>query len=122
MDTPLAASRRVKDNRFWSNRTEIGPPSPPPKPDQDEAQRVADDREIREFLKEEGQAAEGVRRVLQAIRQKSKELQNPWDTKEAVSRFVSSYAHAVPHADKEYLRGMNLALRVYLGQKEDVRS
>jgi hypothetical protein len=122
MDTPLAASRRVKDNRFWSNRTEIGPPSPPPQPDQDEAQRVADDKEIREFLKEEGQAAEGVRRVLQAIRQKSRELQNPWDTKEAVSRFVSAYAHAVPHADKEYLRGMNLALRVYLGQKEEVRS
>lgn len=122
MDTPLAASRRVKDNRFWSNRTEIGPPSPPPQPDQDEAQRVADDREIKEFLKEEGQAAEGVRRVLQVIRQKSRELQNTWDTKEAVSRFVSSYAHAVPHADKEYLRGMNLALRVYLGQKEDVRS
>lgn len=122
MDTPLAASRRVKDNRFWSNRTEIGPPSPPPQPDQDEAQRVADDREIKEFLKEEGQAAEGVRRVLQAIRQKSKELQNAWDTKEAVSRFVSSYAHAVPHADKEYLRGMNLALRVYLGQKEEMRS
>lgn len=122
MDTPLAASRRVKDNRFWSNRTEIGPPSPPPQPDQDEAQRVADDKEIREFLKEEGQAAEGVRRVLQAIRQKSKELQNAWDTKEAVSRFVSSYAHAVPHADKEYLRGMNLALRVYLGQKEEMRS
>lgn len=122
MDTPLAASRRVKDNRFWSNRTEIGPPSPPPKPEADPAQAVADDKDIREFLKEEGQAAEGVKRVLVAIRQKSKELQNDWDTREAVSRFVSGYAHAVPHADKEYLRGMKLALRVYLGQKEETRA
>ena len=121
MDTPLAASRRVKENRFWSNRTEIGPPTPPPQPEADPAQAVADDNEIRDFLKEEGKAAEGVRRVLVAIRQKSKELGNEWDTKEAVSRFVSGYAHAVTGADKEYLRGMNLALRVYLGQKEGMR-
>jgi len=120
MDTPLAASRRVKDNRFWSNRTEIGPPTPPPQT-ADAAQAVADDREIREFLKEEGQAAEGIKRVLQSIRQKSRELQNDWDTREAVTRFVSAYAQAVPNADKEYLRGMNLALRVYLGQKEGMR-
>ncbi|MCA1819778.1 MAG: hypothetical protein LC620_07000 [Halobacteriales archaeon] len=120
MDTPLAASRRVKDNRFWSNRTEIGPPTPPA-PTADAAQAVADDKEIREFLKEEGVAADGVKRVLSAIRQKAKELGNDWDTREAVSRFVSSYAHAVPSAEKEYLRGMNLALRVYLGQKEASR-
>jgi hypothetical protein len=121
MDTPLAASRRVKDNRFWSNRTEIGPPSPPPKPEVDPAQVVAEDSEIKEFLKEEGQAAEGIKRVLVAIRQKSKELQNDWDTRQAVERFVGMYAHAVPNADKEYLRGMNLALKVYLGQKEGAR-
>jgi hypothetical protein len=120
MDTPLAASRRVKDNRFWSNRTEIGPPTPPPQPDKDAADAVAQDRDIQEFLKEEGQAAQGVKRVLQSIRAQSRELKNDWDTREAVSRFVSSYAQAVPHADKEYLRGMNLALKVYLSQKEAI--
>jgi len=121
MDTPLAASRRVKDNRFWNNRTEIGPPTPPPAPKPDPAQVVADDAQIRAFLKEEGKAAEGVKRVLTVIRQKSVELDNDWDTREAVQRFVASYAHAVPGADREYLRGMHLALRVFLGQKEELK-
>lgn len=116
MDVPLAASRRVKENRFWSNRTEVGPAQAPKA--EDPAQAVANDREVREFLKEEGPAADGVQRVLLAIRRQSRELQNDWDTRAAVERFVASYAQAVPHADKEYLRGMQVALRVYLGRPE----
>jgi hypothetical protein len=121
MSTPLAASRRVKENRFWGAKIEMGPPTPPaPTPTEtDEAARVAQDAEIKAFLNEEGPAADGVKRVLAAIRQKSAELQNSWDTRQAVSNFVEAYRKAVPQADKEYLRGMKLALKVYLGSKEE---
>ncbi|HUR61651.1 MAG TPA: hypothetical protein VM286_04735 [Candidatus Thermoplasmatota archaeon] len=128
MTSPLAASRRVKDNRFFQNRVEIGPPSIPTLPGQGiqkgekTAAQVAleEDAEIRGFLHEQGPVADGVRRVLLSIRQKRRELGNEWDVRGAVAHFVQAYAHAVPNADKEYLRGMNLALKVYLSQKEAI--
>ncbi|MEA3143746.1 MAG: hypothetical protein QOG31_1070 [Thermoplasmata archaeon] len=127
MSEPLAASRRVKDNRFFQNRVEIGPPALPPLPGQaakgekTPAQlAIEEDAEIKGFLHEQGPVADGVRRVLIAIRQKRRELGNEWDVRGAIAHFVQAYQHAVPHADKEYVRGMNLALKVYLSQKEAV--
>lgn len=127
MTNPLAASRRVKDNRFFQTRVEIGPPALPPLPGQaakgekTPAQvALEEDAEIKAFLHETGPVADGVRRVLLAIRQKRRELQNEWDVRGAVAHFVQAYKHAVPHADKEYVRGMDLALKVYLAQKEAV--
>jgi hypothetical protein len=130
MSEPLAASRRVKDNRFFQNRVEIGPPSLPALPGQaaaaakgekTQAQKdLEEDAEIKSFLHEQGPVAEGVRRVLLAVRQKRRELGNEWDVRGAVAHFVQAYQHAVPHADKEYVRGMNLALKVYLSQKEAI--
>lgn len=128
MTTPLAASRRVKDNRFFQTRVEIGPPALPQLPGQaakgapkTEAQvALEEDAEIKGFLHETGPVADGVRRVLLAVRQKRRELGNEWDVRGAVAHFVQAYQHAVPHADKEYVRGMNLALKVYLSQKEAV--
>lgn len=125
MSTPLAASRRVKENRFFQSRVEIGPPALPALPGQaakgekTAAQAaIEEDAEIKAFLHETGPVADGVRRVLMAIRQKRRELQNEWDVRGAIAHFVQAYQHAVPHADKEYVRGMNLALKVYLSQKE----
>jgi hypothetical protein len=128
MSEPLAASRRVKDNRFFQNRVEIGPPALPPLPGQGVQKGektpaqidLEEDAEIKGFLHEQGQVADGVRRVLQAVRRKRKELGNEWDVRGAVAHFVQAYQHAVPHADKEYVRGMNLALKVYLSQKEAI--
>jgi hypothetical protein len=129
MTSPLAASRRVKDNRFFQNRVEIGPPSIPALPGQaarakgEKTQAQIDleeDAEIKGFLHEQGPVADGVRRVLHAVRQKRKELGNEWDVRGAVAHFVQAYQHAVPGADKEYVRGMNLALKVYLSQKEAI--
>ncbi len=119
MSTPLAASRRVKDNRFFQNRVEIAPPAPPPLPgSKPAAKRLEDEDEIKVFLHDEGPVAEGVRRVLLAVKQKRIELGNEWDVRGAIAHFVQAYQHAVPKADKEYVRGMQLALKVYLGQKE----
>jgi hypothetical protein len=125
MSSPLAASRRVKDNRFFQNRVEIGPPALPPLPGQaakgaktPEQAAIEEDAEIKSFLHETGPLADGVRRVLMAIRQKRRELGNEWDVRGAVAHFVQAYQYAVPHADKEYVRGMNLALKVYLSQPE----
>lgn len=121
MDTPLAASRRVKDNRFFQNRIEMGPPTPPPLPGQPAAgaaKALEEEDEIQKFLHEEGKVADGVRRVLVAVRAKRRELSNEWDVRAAVANFVTQYQHAVPHADPEYVRGMKLALKVYLGSKE----
>lgn len=121
MDTPLAASRRVKDNRFFQNRIEMGPPTTPPLPGQKAAsatKALEDEDEIQAFLHEEGQVADGVRRVLVAVRSKRRELANEWDVRAAVTNFVTQYQHAVPHANPEYVRGMKLALKVYLGSKE----
>ncbi|MEA3190711.1 MAG: hypothetical protein QOD77_1293 [Thermoplasmata archaeon] len=120
MDTPLAASRRVKDNRFFQNRIEMGPPTTPPLPGQVAAgaKSLEDEDEIKTFLHEEGPVADGVRRVLVAVRTKRRELSNEWDVRAAVTNFVTQYQHAVPHADPEYVRGMKLALKVYLGSKE----
>lgn len=129
MSTPLAAARRIKDNRFFQNRIEIGPPSVPALPGQgaaptkgaektEEQIRFEEHEEIASFLKEEGPAADGVRRVMMAVRTKRRELGNEWDVRGAVTNFVQMYQHAVPGAEPEYVRGMKLALRVYLGSKE----
>lgn len=129
MTSPLAASRRVKENRFFQSRVEIGPPSMPALPGQAAARKgektpeqvaIEEDAEIKAFLHETGPVADGVRRVLMAIKQKRRELQNEWDVRGAVAHFVQAYKHAVPHADKEYVRGMDLALKVYLTQKEAI--
>ncbi|MES2153677.1 MAG: hypothetical protein V4510_00895 [bacterium] len=119
MSTPLAASRRVKENRFFQNRVEIAPPAPPALPGSaSPTKRLEDEDEIKVFLHDEGPVADGVRRVLAAVKAKRAELGNEWDVRGAVAHFVQAYHHAVPKADKEYVRGMNLALKVYLGQKE----
>jgi hypothetical protein len=127
MSIPLAASRRIKDNRFFQNRVEIGPPSLPALPGATAAAggektptqvALEEHQEIKAFLHEEGPVSDGVRRVLLAIRQKRRELGNEWDVRGAVAHFVTAYKEAVPHADKEYLRGMDLALKVYLSEKD----
>jgi hypothetical protein len=120
MSVPLAASRRVKENRFFQNRVEIAPPTPPSLPGAAAKgpRPLEEEDEIKAFLHEDGPVAEGVRRVLAAVKQKRRELGNEWDVRPAVANFVRAYQHAVPKANKEYLRGMNLALKVYLGQKE----
>lgn len=128
MSQPLAAARRIKENRFFQNRVELGPPVAPPLPGgaaaarkgEKSAQQVAfeEQEEILSFLKEEGQVADGVRRVLLAVRAKRRELGNEWDVRGAVATFVQMYQQAVPHANPEYVRGMKLALKVYLGSKE----
>jgi hypothetical protein len=132
MTTPLAASRRVKDNRFFQSRVEIGPPALPALPGQAAKGQAAkgektatqvdleEDAEIKAFLHEQGPLADGVRRVILAIRKKRRELGNEWDVRGAIAHFVQAYQYAVPHADKEYVRGMNLALKVYLSQKEAI--
>lgn len=129
MSQPLAAARRIKENRFFQNRVEIGPPAIPPVPgakpaapkeSEKTAEQLAFEQhvEIMAFLKEEGPAADGVRRVLMAVRAKRRELGNEWDVRGAVATFVQMYQEAVPGADPEYVRGMKLALKVYLGSKE----
>lgn len=120
MSNPLAASRRVKENRFFQNRVEVAPPAPPALPGSpaSHAKRLEDEDEIKAFMHEDGPVADGVRRVLAAVKAKRRELGNEWDVRGAVAHFVQAYQHAVPKADKEYVRGMNLALKVYLGQKE----
>lgn len=129
MSQPLAAARRIKENRFFQNRVELGPPAGPALPavpgavakvpPKTEAQLAFEQQEeIMAFLKEEGPAADGVRRVLMAVRAKRRELGNEWDVRGAVATFVQMYQEAVPGADPEYVRGMRLALKVYLGSKE----
>lgn len=120
MDTPLAASRRVKDNRWHNSRIEIAPPVAPPLPGQKQAvKRVLEEaEEIKTFLHDEGPVSEGVRRVVLAVREKRRTLGNEWDVRASVAKFVKDYAYAVPNADKEYLRGMALALKVYLASEE----
>lgn len=120
MSNPLAASRRVKENRFFQNRVEVAPPTPPALPGQSTAagRRLEDEDEIKVFLHDEGPVADGVRRVIGAVKAKRRELGNEWDVRASVAHFVQAYQHAVPKADKEYVRGMNLALKVYLGQKD----
>ena len=123
-ESPLAASRRVKENRWHAKKVEVAPPAPPPLPGQKagapaaRANREAD-ADIQRFLKDEGPLADGVRRFLQVLRQKRVTLQNEWDVRESARKFVKDYAYAVPNAHKDYIRGMELALKVYLGTKED---
>jgi hypothetical protein len=128
MSTPLAAARRIKDNRFFQNRIEIGPPTVPALPGSAAAAKspvkteeqllFEQQAEIMGFLHEEGKVADGVRRVLLSIRSKRRELTTEWDVRAAVANFVQKYQEAVPGADPEYVRGMKLALKVYLGSKE----
>lgn len=116
----LAGTRRVKENRFFNNRIEIAPPAPPPLPG-GKSSAVMDleqEDEIAVFLKEEGPVADGVRRVVAAVKAKRRALETEWDVRAAVAKFVTDYREAVPKADPEYLRGMRLALDVYLGSKE----
>lgn len=127
-DQPLAPSRRIKENRWHNAKVDVAPPVAPPLPGQSpthkmpsgaERIKLEERSEIQGFLKEEGAVADGVRRFLQVVRQKRVTLQNEWDVREAAKKFVKDYAYAVPNADKEYLRGMNLALKVYLGRPEE---
>jgi hypothetical protein len=122
-ESPLAASRRVKENRWHAKKVEIAPPAPPPLPGQKapapQRAELEEDHDIQAFLKEEGPLADGVRRFLQVVRQKRVTLGNEWDVREAAKRFVKDYAYAVPNAHKDYIRGMQLALKVYLGTKEE---
>ncbi len=129
MTSPLSATRRVKENRFYQNRIEIAPPAAPPLPGGElrnpnphlpleTRYMLEEDAQIRAFLHEQGAASDGVRRVLQAVKTKRKELETEWDVRGAMARFVQEYQVAVPKADPEYVRGMKLALKVYLGSKE----
>jgi hypothetical protein len=128
MGEPLSATRRVKENRFFQNRIEIEPPATPPLPGAQVAARnkmpiesryiLEQDAEIRAFMNEQGPAADGVRRVIMAVKSKRKELETEWDVRGAMARFVQEYQVAVPKADPEYIRGMKLALKVYLGSTE----
>ncbi len=129
MSQPLAANRRIKENRFFQSRVELGPPAGPPLPGAPAPSRgvavktpaqlaFEQQEEIKGFLHEEGPVADGCRRVLMAVRAKRRELGNEWDVRGAVANFVQMYQHAVPGADPEYVRGMKLALKVYLGSLE----
>lgn len=120
MAKALAGTRRVKENRFFNNRIEIEPPAPPALPGAKKEATIDLESvdEIQLFMKEEGPVADGVRRVVMAVKAKRRSLETEWDVRAAVAKFVRDYKEAVPKADPEYLRGMNLALNVYLGSKE----